>query len=171
MDQITYRGEPMNSIADIKRAPHHGLCRRRPRSLWGRLKRIALTAFTRHRRYGRRRDDRLAFLVSWHDPRFFYLSLGVLVLSAMDAILTLHILRLGGVEVNPVMDYLIHTDIQLFVGVKMALTGAALVVLVAQAQFRFLNRWRVEWLLRALLPAYLCLITYEVALISRALSG
>jgi len=129
-----------------------------------------LAAFTSHSHYGRRREDRLGFLVQWHDSRFLYLALGVLILSAMDAVLTLNILSLGGVEVNPVMDYLIHTDIQLFVGVKMALTGAALVVLVAQAQFRFLNRWRVEWLLRALLPAYLCLITYEVALITRLLS-
>ena len=160
----------MTASTDRHETLHQPGCRRRPRSTQEQLRQLMLAAFTSHSHYGRRREDRLGFLVQWHESRFLYLTLGVLILSALDAVLTLNILSLGGVEVNPVMDYLIHTDIQLFVGVKMALTGAALVVLVAQAQFRFLNRWRVEWLLRALLPAYLCLITYEVALITRLLS-
>ena len=160
----------MTASTDRHETFHQPNCRRHPQSTREQLRQLMLAAFTSRYHYGRRREGRLGFLVQWHDSRFLYLTLGVLILSALDAVLTLNILSLGGVEVNPVMDYLIHTDIQLFVGVKMALTGAALVVLVAQAQFRFLNRWRVEWLLRALLPAYLCLITYEVALITRLLS-
>lgn len=160
----------MPSVSQSVAIDDHGGCRRQRPTVIGQIRLLFLAAFIGQVPYGRRREDRLAFLVRWHDSELLFLSLAVLILSMVDAILTLNILGLGGAELNPLMAYLIDADLGLFIMAKMSLTGMGLVVLVAQARFCLFKHWPVEWLLRALLPTYLGLVCYEVMLIARALA-
>lgn len=118
------------------------------------------------RRNDRRLDDQDRSYVDWYEPRLLYVVLGILLLSFVDAVLTLNLLKIGAVEVNSFMAYLIEKDIQLFAWTKMALTGFCLVVLAAHANLRWLKMFRVERMLHLILPAYVCLIVYEITLLN-----
>lgn len=123
-------------------------------------------SFKSRRRHGRRFDDQERSYVDWYEPRLLYVVLGILLLSFADAVLTLNLLKIGAVEVNSFMAYLIEKDIQLFAWTKMALTGLCLVVLAAHANFRWLRIFRVERTLHLILPAYVVLIIYEITLLN-----
>ena len=134
-------------------------------------RRWSLTTFfsatsKRRRRAGRRQEDQYLGYVDWYEPRILYIVLGILLLSFADAVLTLNLLRMGAVEVNTFMAFLIERDIHLFAWTKMALTGFCLVVLAAHARFHWLRMFRVERTLHLILPAYAMLITYELALLN-----
>jgi len=120
----------------------------------------------RRRREGRRLQDQHLGYVDWYEPKLLYVVLGILILSFVDAVLTLNLLKIGAVEVNSFMAFLIEKDIQLFAWTKMALTGLCLVVLAAHANFRWLRMFRVERTLHLILPAYALLITYELVLLN-----
>ena len=118
------------------------------------------------RRYPQRLTDRSGYYSDWYDSRSIYISIGILLLSCADATLTLKLLQLGAVEVNPFMAALIDTDTWLFIIVKTALTGMCLIFLVIHAHFRLFRLLRVSHLLQAILCLYLLLIGYELVLLS-----
>jgi len=123
-------------------------------------------SFKRRRRSGRRVEDRQHGYVDWYEPQLLFVVISILLLSFADAVLTLNLLKMGAVEVNSFMAYLIERDIQLFAWTKMTLTGLCLVVLAAHANFRWLRMFRVERTLHLILPAYVLLITYEIVLLN-----
>lgn len=119
------------------------------------------------RRGARRGGDRIGYRVDvHHSPRLYFVVL-VMLLCGLDAVLTLNVLRTGGVEVNPFMAWLIEHDIQMFASIKMALTGLCLVILVEYGNFRLLP-WvplPVASLLPLILSGYSALIVYELFLV------
>ena len=115
------------------------------------------------RRAARRASDAHGIIVDWHHPRLLYMTLGILVLSTADAVLTLNLLQLGATEINPVMDKL--SDVQAFANAKMAVTGVGLVALVTLSNFRVFRGLRVSRLLDFILLAYLLLVGYELWLL------
>ena len=92
-------------------------------------------------------------------------SISILLLSVVDAFLTLVLLTGGADEVNPIMAAIIYKSVGLFAALKMSLTGVGLVVMVILARYRFMRLVRVEWVLYGVLVAYICLIGYEVWLL------
>lgn len=78
------------------------------------------------------------------------------ILSLFDALLTLHILEIGGTEENPFMAYLLEIDPLLMVIVKMGLTLTGYFVL---------KIFEYKKTLAVLTFCYFCLIVYEVGLI------
>jgi len=148
-------------------SPYAGVERRvgKERRSWSLSTFISGSVKTR-RRNGRRLSDQHRGCVDWYEPRLLYMVLGILLLSFADAVLTLNLLKIGAVEVNSFMAYLIEKDIQLFAWTKMALTGFCLVVLAAHANFRWLRMFRVERTLHLILPAYVLLIAYEITLLN-----
>ena len=131
--------------------------------------RAVLNSFVGQDDYGKRHDDPYGFWARRHQSRWLYVALAILVLCAADAILTLNILLHGGYEVNSVMAVLIETDIQLFAIAKIALTGAAVVVLVANHKYHFFRGLNIGHILKAVLVGYLLLIVYEVFLLRHLL--
>jgi hypothetical protein len=49
----------------------------------------------------------------------------------------------------------------MFLTLKMAMTGASVILMVCLARYRFMRLIRVEYALYGILIAYLCLIGYE----------
>ena len=126
------------------------------------------TRSDRHRRRSSRREcDRYNSYVDWYGPTLFLVVLALLLLSIIDATLTLYLLSQGAVELNPVMDWLIRFNPQLFVVVKLGLTGVGAVVLLGHFNFRIFRKVRVIYCLYFSLFAYVVLTSYETLLISR----
>ena len=123
-------------------------------------------ALRARRRAPRRIEDSSGWIADHHEPHRMATVLLILLLSWADAMLTLTLLERGAVEINPFMALLIEADLLLFGAVKMALTGAGLVVLVALANFHVFGRLRVAYLLHMFLPLYLALFLYELALLT-----
>lgn len=119
------------------------------------------------RRRGYRRDGECETLVDWHEPHLLFLSIMILLLSVTDAFLTLKLLNLGAQEANPVMAFFINDMPRLFAVMKMSLTGAGIVVLVALARARFFRIIRISAIIHWCLLGYVALITYEAWLLQQ----
>jgi len=94
-----------------------------------------------------------------------FVAIIILLLSMVDAFLTLVLLTGGAEEVNPIMAAIIYKGVGLFAALKMSMTGIGLVVMVFLARYRFMRLVRVEWVLYGVLAAYTCLISYELWLL------
>ncbi len=95
-----------------------------------------------------------------------FCCLAIVLLSATDAFLTLNILGRGGVELNEFMAVLIEDNTQKFVMFKLALTSLAAIFLVIHHEVRIMTKFRCKHLLYAILAGYICLISYELTLLS-----
>jgi hypothetical protein len=103
--------------------------------------------------------------VDIYDRNLVLTTLAVLMLSGLDAALTLGLLESGFVrEANPFMRLLIDHDVQMFVNLKTALTAAGLLLMVVASHARILGRLRVRTLLHGVLGLYIALIGYELTL-------
>jgi hypothetical protein len=115
-------------------------------------------------------DQNQGGYVDRHEPRLLLSTLGILLLSLTDAVLTLTLLQHGAVELNSFMAVLIETDVQLFVAGKMAITAVCLIFLLIHAKFRIFRVVRISMLLYAFLSIYALLIAYELILLTMAFS-
>jgi len=125
--------------------------------------RTVLFGFLRSRRHAHRRvvDDEVVFL-DWHHPWLFFLATGTMLLSCADAFLTLQLIDLGMIEVNPVMNAVMQQGTAFFASTKLAMTGFGILVLVFLAKSRFLNRLRTGAFLTIFFSFYACLVCYEI---------
>lgn len=132
--------------------------------------RTVIFGFLRSRRHDHRRvvDDEIIFL-DWHHPWLFFLSTGTMLLSSADAFLTLQLIDLGMIEVNPVMSAVMAHSTALFTSTKLAMTGFGILVLVFLAKSRFLNRFRTGVFLTVFFSFYACLVCYELVSLFRML--
>lgn len=122
------------------------------------------------RRKTRRMDDHHRFHLDWHGPWVLVTTLAVLILSALDAALTLTLLSLGALELNPLMDALIKRDVDLFVTAKLALTSVGLILLVMHANFRVFRVVKISHVLVFSLACYVGVTVYEVILLRQLLA-
>ena len=90
-----------------------------------------------------------------------FLALTILLLSVADAFLTLTLIVSGAREANPFLAFVLRDHPELFAVVKMGLTGAGGVVLVAVARSRLFRIMRAGFVLQGLFVAYVALIAYE----------
>ena len=115
--------------------------------------------FTPRRRGGRRAGEQ-HLPIDWHEPYLLFLSLTILLLSFADAFITLTLIMGGAREANPLLAYVLRDHPEWFATVKMGLTGAGVLMLVAMARWR-LFRMRVGFMLQGIFVAYVALIAYE----------
>lgn len=119
-------------------------------------------AITPRRRGSRRQEEgEAAALVDWHEPHLLFLCVMILLLSMTDALLTLTLLARGAHEANPLLAFVLSDYPQAFALVKMSLTGAGLVVLVALARARVFRVIKVSSIIHWCLLGYVALIAYE----------
>ena len=86
---------------------------------------------------------------------------GVMLMSCLDAFMTLQLLDRGMVEANPVMAAILGQGTRAFAATKMLMTGTGILTLVFLAKARFLNRFRTGVFLTVFFVFYACLICYE----------
>ena len=129
---------------------------------------FALGAVHARRRQSRRAADEHHFL-DWHEAYLLIPVVSILLLSVADAFLTLKLLTLGGSELNPIMAWLMETNMRWFAIGKMALTGIGVLILVAISRARIFRIVRVVNVLHWFFAAYVALIGYEWLLLNQAI--
>lgn len=138
----------------------------RRRTSW----RTVFFGFMRSRRHLQRRgDDGEILFLDWHHPWLFFLSVGTMLLSCADAFMTLQLLQLGMVEVNPFMAAILEQGDGSFAATKLAMTGMGILMLVFLAKARFMNRVRAGLFLTVFFSFYSCLVCYEFVYLLRHL--
>jgi hypothetical protein len=119
----------------------------------------------RRRRPARRLDDSRFHSHDWYSSHLLAVAIGILLLCAADAFLTVTLLVNGADEINPVMAVLLYRSVAMFTAIKMGMTGAGTVLMVFLSRYRFMRVVPVQSVLYAVLVAYLALIGYEVWLL------
>jgi hypothetical protein len=128
------------------------------------LKTFLRGGFLPRRRNGRRvTDGDLPF--DFHEPYLLILAVVMLGLSVADALLTVKLMSDGAEETNPLLAFVLNEHPRLFAVVKMALTGAGVVLLVALSRTRVFRVVRAGVFLPLLALAYLGLVVYEAWLV------
>ena len=128
--------------------------------------RTVFFGFLRSRRRDTRRDDEVeSIYTDWHHPWLFFLAVGTMLLSSLDAFMTLQLLQRGAIEINPIMAALIGHSAFAFASIKVALTGFGILVLVFLSRARFMNRIRTGIMLTVFFSFYACLTCYEFVLL------
>ena len=103
-------------------------------------------------------------VTDWFHPQWLALSVGILLLSAFDAVLTLTLISHGATEVNPFMAPLVSGSGHSFAFWKMGLTAMGVVTLTLLARLRFRGR-AVGTILYVVLSVYILLVAYELYLL------
>ena len=117
------------------------------------------------RRNPRRTDARSLRDVDWHEPRWMAVAVVILVLSSVDAALTLILISQGAYEINPIMAPFIGGSPLVFTLVKVGLTGGGVVLLTLAVRIRAFGRIPVSLVLYAMLLGYGVLVLYELWLL------
>ncbi len=115
----------------------------------------------RRRRPSRRLLEDRYHSLDWHDAHLLAVAIGILLLSAADALMTVRLLSVGADEVNPIMAAVVYRSAAVFAIVKMTLTGLGVMTMVTLARYRFMRVVRVDVVMYAVLVAYSALLTYE----------
>lgn len=95
----------------------------------------------------------------------FLVFSGILLLSAVDARLTLKLIAAGATELNPVMDYCLTQGTIPFIVVKMLLTIGGLIILFINRNYarNFIN---IKKLSITVFVLYMVVVGYELILLS-----
>ena len=118
--------------------------------------------FIRSRRHNLRRgEDADVVFLDWHHPWLFFLAVGTMIFSFLDAFMTLQLLERGFYEANPLMAAVMSQGTTLFAATKLAMTGTSILILVFLAKSRFLNRVRTGLILTTFFSLYACLVCYQ----------
>ncbi len=126
--------------------------------------------FHPRRRKPRRGDEASFVAVDWHQPQWFGVAILIVVLSCVDAFLTLTLIDRGAYEVNPLMAPLVAGSPLAFTVVKVGLTGGGVVLLTLLTHMKIFRRVPISVLLYTLLIAYAALVTYEARLLREVLA-
>lgn len=92
-----------------------------------------LVAGGRRRRVRRLEDSHRIVLLDRYSPKLLAAILGILLLSLLDAALTLYLVEQGASELNPVMDYFLKKGPLIFTVTKYLLTCIAVLIFLALA--------------------------------------
>ncbi len=89
------------------------------------------------------------------------MATGIMLLSCIDAFLTLQLLDRGAIEVNPVMAAVIGISTSTFTVTKMLLTSVAILALVFLSRVMFMKRIPTGLFLTFFFSCYVVLVCYE----------
>ena len=132
--------------------------------------RTVFFGFARSRRHNYRRDDETdVVFIDWHHPWLFFLAIGTMLMSCIDAFMTLQLIDRGMVEANSVMAAILGHGTSAFAVSKMSMTGTGILALVFLAKARFLNRMRTGLFLTIFFSLYACLVCYEFVFLLQVL--
>jgi hypothetical protein len=123
--------------------------------------------FTGRREAVRREEDKKReYKVDRHSSKTLAVILLIVMLSIIDAILTLHLVDRGATELNPVMDYYLGHGPLAFFWVKYMLTSAALILILTNKTAHLFNtRFQVKILFIVFLIPFVLVIQWELYLV------
>src|SRR5579862_3253530 len=145
-----------SAVMDRRNAPD-----RRRRTLYS----LVYGSFNPRRRGARRIDARSLRDLDWHQPQWLAVSMLIVLLSCVDAALTLTLIAHGAYEVNPIMAPIVGGSALVFTLVKVGLTAGGVVLLTLAVRMRAFGRIPVSFLLYAVLVGYGTLVVYELRLL------
>lgn len=135
--------------------------RRQPTSLWG-----AFPPAGKRMRNRRAEEHRQPYFVDRYTAMMLTLVLMLVLASLVDAILTIRLIEAGGSEINPLMSRLLDFGTFPFLLGKYVLTVVGLPLLIIfKNHYLFGTRFRVGYLIPALVALYAVLIFYQIMLI------
>lgn len=155
---VTGKGACFNGTDAVERRV---LSDRRTQTLWAHAN--INPSYLRRSHLRRASDYRHSYLDRYR-PKLVYLTFAILLLSCLDATLTLNLLQRGSVELNPLMDWLITLSPHLFVAVKLGFTSLGSILLLAHTHLLVFRSLRVANLLYLSVIGYFSLICYEIVL-------
>jgi hypothetical protein len=129
--------------------------------------RLKYLIFNGRRERIRREDDRLrVFFFDRYHPKLFATITAILMLSILDAVLTLILIDNGSSELNPVMAYFLQHGLLSFIIVKYFLTSIGVVILLIFKNV-FVTRAKIytHSLFSAVIFTFLSVIVWELFLI------
>ncbi len=120
-----------------------------------------------NRMRSRRADEhRNPYFVDRYTALMFAVVLMLIIASIVDAVLTIRLIEAGGSEINPLMGHLLSYGTLPFLLGKYLLTVVGLPLLVIfKNHYLFHTRFRVGYLIPALVLLYAVLISYQLVLI------
>lgn len=124
--------------------------------------RTVLYGFLYSRRHSSRRDQDDDIFIDWHHPWVFAMAVGTMLLSVLDAYLTLQLIELGMYEANPVMASMMGHSTIAFTASKMFMTAVGILALAFLARATVLRRFKTSQFLTLMFSTYLCLVCYEL---------
>jgi len=95
----------------------------------------------------------------------------IVVLSCVDACLTVMLLERGAYEINPLMAALLGGSFFAFTAVKVGLTAGGVVLLTQLARMRVFGAIPMGVVLYLVLAGYGTLVVYEIQMMGAALSA
>lgn len=121
------------------------------------------------RRTLRRKADRCRFfLFDFYSPKLFVAIVLVLMLSVVDALLTLWLVSEGAQELNPVMAYFLNFGSDIFLLSKYLITAASVVIVVLLNYITFQRvRFPMGELLRYFAACFAAVVIWETVLLMR----
>jgi hypothetical protein len=126
-------------------------------------------SFNPRRRNSRRSGRGALSDLDWHHPQWLAVAILIVLLSCVDAGLTLTLIEHGAYEINPLMAPLVGGSALAFTLVKIGLTSGGVVVLTLLARMRAFGKIPVGLLLYTVLAAYGTLVVYELRLLEETL--
>ena len=138
---------------------------RRKRTLYS----LFYGSFNPRRRSPRRIDARSLRDLDWHHPIWLAVAMLIVVLSCVDAALTLSLMEHGAYEVNPIMAPIVGGSPLVFTLIKVGLTAGGVIMLTLAARMRAFGRIPVSFFLYAVLLGYGTLVVYELKLLEETL--
>jgi len=93
----------------------------------------------------------------------------IVLLSCVDAALTLSLMQAGAYEVNPLMAPFVGGSPLVFTVLKVGLTAGGVILLTLAARMRAFGRIPVSFFLYAVLIGYGTLVVYELKLLEETL--
>jgi hypothetical protein len=159
---MSYPPDAANASADSER---RNATDRRKRTLYS----LVYGSFNPRRRGPRRTDARSLRDLDWHHPQWLAVAMLIVVLSCVDAALTLTLIAHGAYEVNPVMAPIVRGSALVFTLVKVGLTAGGVVLLTLAVRIRAFGKIPVSFLLYAVLLGYGTLVVYELRLLEETL--
>jgi hypothetical protein len=127
--------------------------------------------WTPRRRGARRKSDTGFAAIDWHDSRWLAVAMLIVILSCVDAFLTVTLLANGAYEANPVMAALLDGSPHAFALAKVGLTSLGVVLLTAVVRARAFGRMPVGVVLYTALLGYATLVAYEYWLCDHHILG
>lgn len=122
----------------------------------------------RRRQVRRHADRRKLHMLDHYPPKLFWVLIVVLILSVIDALLTLWLIDNGAVEINPVMAFYIGLGPGIFMATKYMITVAVVTigVLMNYAYVRFL-RCQFGRILNLFAGCFVMVVGWELYMIVR----
>ena len=120
----------------------------------------------RRERFRRDEDNGKAFIFDRYNQKLFLAITTILILSILDAVLTLIVIQRGAKELNPVMAYFLEHGTVVFIVAKYLLTSIGVLILLIFKNV-FLTRLKIytHSLFPCVIIVFIAVIVWELFLI------